>query len=762
MSSVGRKLLSSLIYKGDVKEFLELDLFADLFKESEANLFQFMMDHMAGYGVMPSVDTIEEKIGDVLVDASEPPTYYMDELEKRYLQSSVKRLVTEANNALMEQDPEKAFKLVLDQVSRLNMHRSRNQLVDFREASDLVYGEYMKTKAMEDNASLLFGWPTLDNMTGGLRGGDVCSVVGRPASGKAQPLTAKVLTPTGWTTMGALQVGDKLASVDGAPSEVTGIFPQGQKPVFRLTFQDGRSCEASDEHLWEVWYRGWAKPRILTTVQLIAYLGKARYQHRLYIRLFNGEYGTHMTTLFSPYFLGLMIGDGCFRGQYPTFSTEDKELIAALDKELAHFGLKAKHADRCNYRLCGSENKGNVLKEWLKDMGLWGLTSEEKFLPPWVFRMSREQRLGLLQGLMDSDGTASKNGGVSFCTTSPRLASDVQQLVWSLGGRATINPKRTKGLLAYILHIVFEDRANSFRLHRKAERVARPRTTHTNTRLRLDSIEFVRMDECQCIAVSHPDRLYVTDNYVVTHNTFQLLYVAHTHWMGGGMPLVLSMEMTNTLIAQRLAAMNTHIPLTHLLKGELSTKKAEQMMAELEKNEDKERPFWLVDGNLTATVDDLIMLCRQLKPTAVFIDGAYLLRHPNPKASKWDKLTENAEWIKQKLATELMLPVVCSYQFNREAAKKKKGKDGDKAGLEDIYGTDAIAQLSSVVLGLFEHESVETEKRRRIDVIKGRNGETGEFLINWDFVGMDFAEISTVKDKEGNLVESTEDMQFVE
>lgn len=428
MSSVGRKLLSSLIYKGDVKEFLELDLFADLFKESEANLFQFMMDHMAGYGVMPSVDTIEDKIGDVLVDASEPPAYYMDELEKRYLQSSVKRIVTEANNALMEQDPEKAFKLVLDQVSRLNMHRSRNQLVDFREASDLVYGEYMKTKAMEDNASLLFGWPTLDNMTGGLRGGDVCSVVGRPASGK----------------------------------------------------------------------------------------------------------------------------------------------------------------------------------------------------------------------------------------------------------------------------------------------------------------------------------------------TFQLLYVAHTHWMGGGMPLVLSMEMTNTLIAQRLAAMNTHIPLTHLLKGELSTKKAEQMMAELEKNEDKERPFWLVDGNLTATVDDLIMLCRQLKPTAVFIDGAYLLRHPNPKASKWDKLTENAEWIKQKLATELMLPVVCSYQFNREAAKKKKGKDGDKAGLEDIYGTDAIAQLSSVVLGLFEHESVETEKRRRIDVIKGRNGETGEFLINWDFVGMDFAEISTVKDKEGNLVESTEDMQFVE
>lgn len=407
MSSAGRKLLSLVVQHGDMKELMSLGLSEEMFKESECVLYEFIQSHITSYGSIPTEETVREKLGDVLVPASESIEYYRDELEKRYLQTAVKKILVDAGTALTEQDPEAAFKIVLDRISSLNLHRRRHQILDFRGVADMVYAEYLKAKSLDDTGTLLFGWPSLDNMTGGLRGGDVCSIVGRPASGK----------------------------------------------------------------------------------------------------------------------------------------------------------------------------------------------------------------------------------------------------------------------------------------------------------------------------------------------TMQMLYVAHNHWKHGGAPLVLSMEMTNMMIAQRLAAMNTHIPLTHILKGELSSKNTENMMARLEINKQHDNPFWLVDGNLTATVDDLIMLCRQLHPTAVFIDGAYLLRHPNPRATRWDRLTENAEWIKQKLATDLSLPVVCSYQFNREVSKRKK-KDGDKAGLEDIYGTDAIAQLSSVVLGLFEHESVETEKRRRIDVIKGRNGEVGEFLIRWDFVGMNFCEVS--------------------
>jgi hypothetical protein len=96
------------------------------------------------------------------------------------------------------------------------------------------------------------------------------------------------------------------------------------------------------------------------------------------------------------------------------------------------------------------------------------------------------------------------------------------------------------------------------------------------------------------------------------------------------------------------------------------------------------------------------------------------------------------ELMKQELAA--LAPVVVSWQFSRDAAKKNK-KKGEKAGLEDIGYTDAIGQVSSLVLGLFEEESVETIKQRKIEILKGRNGEIGSFITRWDFNKMDFSEI---------------------
>ncbi len=83
--------------------------------------------------------------------------------------------------------------------------------------------------------------------------------------GKAQPLDAQVRTRTGWKRMGDLQIGDALASVDGQPSMVTGIYPQGVRQVYKVTFSDGRSTECCAEHLWSVHYRSWDAPRVLNT-----------------------------------------------------------------------------------------------------------------------------------------------------------------------------------------------------------------------------------------------------------------------------------------------------------------------------------------------------------------------------------------------------------------------------------------------------------------------------------------------------------------
>ncbi len=228
--------------------------------------------------------------------------------------------------------------------------------------------------------------------------------------------------------------------------------------------------------------------------------------------------------------------------------------------------------------------------------------------------------------------------------------------------------------------------------------------------------------------------------------TFQLLYNALGAWKTGRVPLFISMEMNRVIIAQRLTAMYSKKNLTMLLKAKMSTSTFNAMMLDLSEASNSPNPFWVVDGNLATSVKDVLMLCRQLNPSAVFVDGAYLLRHENTKIGKFDRISENAEGLKQRIATDFDIPVVASYQFNRTASKKVKDpKSTDTPGLEDIYGSDSMGQLSTVSLGLFEPESVETMLRRTVVILKGRNGEVGKFDINWNFHGMDFSEYTEQK-----------------
>ncbi|WP_232452717.1 DnaB-like helicase C-terminal domain-containing protein, partial [Burkholderia ubonensis] len=220
--------------------------------------------------------------------------------------------------------------------------------------------------------------------------------------------------------------------------------------------------------------------------------------------------------------------------------------------------------------------------------------------------------------------------------------------------------------------------------------------------------------------------------------TFLGLYGALHNWRNGQNVLFASMEMNALAIAQRCAAMYAHTGLTQLKSAGYATKPY-MLFAEGLQNMMKEpAKFYVLDGNLAAMVDDIYLLAAQLGCDAVWIDGAYMLKHKNPRLDRFTRVAENVEHIKQA-TTDLEIPTVCSWQFNREAAKKKANKQ--KAGLEDIGYSDAIGQISSVVLGLMQEDSVETSQHRIIDVLKGRSGETGQFSIKWDFIGMNFDEV---------------------
>jgi replicative DNA helicase len=272
--------------------------------------------------------------------------------------------------------------------------------------------------------------------------------------GKAQPLDAKIKTPDGWKSMSDLRFGDKLASIDGMSSFVTGVYPQGQKQIYQVTFSDGRQAECCDEHLWRVMYRDWAEPRVLSTVRLIEMLDCVRYRNRLWIEPVSGDFGHSEELPIHPWVLGALLGDGTLALSHSSvmFSTKSPELVEHMNM-LAGYEMELVHADAYDWRLVSKERhavngqrvavKTNYFRSALSDLGVLGSRSFDKHIPALYLEANKSARLALFQGLMDTDGWIEKWGSIRFCTVSKQLAEDVTALARSLGGFCSIATKKS-------------------------------------------------------------------------------------------------------------------------------------------------------------------------------------------------------------------------------------------------------------------------------------------------------------------------------
>ncbi|MFD0152002.1 helicase-related protein [Streptomyces sp. NPDC055721] len=351
---------------------------------------------------------------------------------------------------------------------------------------------------------------------------------GEVGSGKAQPLDSLVLTPEGFRRMGDLSVGDQVVVPSGEISLVDGVFPQGERDVWRLVLSDDTSVECDDEHLWIVgtscaWDRG-QPPKVMTTREIRADTFKANGSSKWYIPVATPvDLSDGTAPPLDPYLFGLLLGDGSFRHNL-RFSTADEEILAAVGSTLApDCAVTPVPGSRCDYNIGLSGPKGgtrrNPVISVLRELGLWGLTSHDKFLPLAFKNTSIKNRLAVLQGLMDTDGTVDAQGmSVSFCSASRPLADDVAWLVRSLGGRARVLPKKA----AFNVSIALPDEYVPFRLVRKARRM-RPRPKYNTFRRGIRAVEYVGRKPVQCISVTDASHAYVTDHFTVTHNTMVAL-----------------------------------------------------------------------------------------------------------------------------------------------------------------------------------------------------------------------------------------------
>lgn len=341
-----------------------------------------------------------------------------------------------------------------------------------------------------------------------------------------QPLYSKVLTPTGWVEMGKLKVGDEICGTDNSIQKVLEIYPKGEKEIYKITFFEGREIECCKDHLWKV-TTSYGAQSIKKVQELIdnkiVEQKDEKIRHKYFIPNTSVDFiSNEKDLLINPYLLGVLLGDGSLSGTGSIELSLGPNKKHILDKLKLPEGLIAKTTwvEDKNYfrtKIQGKDKDGNSIENLLKKINLLGTKSDTKFIPKEYLYSSIETRTELLQGLLDTDGHINTRGKFEYSTVSEQLFKDFIELCRSLGKSVYFRKlERKPDSNSYSDNDIFR----IFEL--KGYKYGLP----------IMNIEATgKYTEMQCIKVSNPDNLYITDDYIVTHNTTTAILLAEAFYL---------------------------------------------------------------------------------------------------------------------------------------------------------------------------------------------------------------------------------------
>lgn len=382
----------------------------------------------------------------------------------------------------------------------------------------------------------------------------------------------QVLTPKGFVALSDITVGQQVCNPDGTTSEVIAIHDRGIQPFYKLTFIDDAQAEVDASHLWPISFAGRRKNRKrklgeidkeqpsneewnqrynqrfkLTTTEALYkrfHLEKDKFDNtedeRSYWPMIPLTAPVTFTSppgrwpILPPYTIGVLLGDGSLTMKNSVSWTKpDPEIAEMVSAELLEedqpYEVSKRAAEGC-YGIIKKENATEPVGAIIERLGI-NVHSYEKFIPKPYLETSVERRYALARGLLDTDGYADDRGHVEYTSSSERLARDVQWLVRSLGFAATITLKpeptytyegeQRIGRPSWRIYIKGRNTDDLFSLPRKKERCRKylGGVADCEPNRRLISIEKSGDFECRCITVSNPNGLYLTNDFIVTHNS---------------------------------------------------------------------------------------------------------------------------------------------------------------------------------------------------------------------------------------------------
>ena len=373
----------------------------------------------------------------------------------------------------------------------------------------------------------------------------------------------KVVTPFGEKLIEDIKVGDQVSNPDGSVSKVIKVSGIRERECYKVEFIDGAIAIVSDDHIWSVKKSGVRTRRKvedpysteskshqeafnkellrryknMTTEQIADHYKKELKkgdEKRIYWLsaplpepiVYSFPVGKTMMLPF--YSFGVWLGDGSSGDQTPRWTKPDKNIYKYVKNEIESSTEDVVNKiDEGTYSIVGT-----YFRDGLRSVKVSKCRSWEKFIPKQYLYGSVEDRWKLAQGLFDTDGTADSRGQVYYSTTSKKLANDVKSLVNSLGLIATISPvdkpaythngKKKIGRPAYAIYVTGRNRSQLF-LNCKAKK-DRAKDINNEGGRRIISVKKLKGKfETKCILVDHPNHLYMTNDFIVTHNTESLL-----------------------------------------------------------------------------------------------------------------------------------------------------------------------------------------------------------------------------------------------
>lgn len=371
----------------------------------------------------------------------------------------------------------------------------------------------------------------------------------KPGTGKAEPYSRKIpsLTPNGYTLMGDLKVGDYIFDREGKPTKILHIFEQGEKDVYKITFNDGRTAYCCKEHLWDVRTSKMNGYKTVCLEDLMKDFKKISnsklknkncdpYYYKYHIPICKAVKYPHQQVPIDPWVFGCLIGNGCCREHVLTISCGTDEIPNKI-ADIYGFNVKRNKSNH-NYRFYYKNGKPVRTSDFFKDIPeMIDCYSRYKKIPS-IYMINDEQtRIELIKGLLDTDGNISYGNGrynVTYTSCSINLLKDIRYILYSLGystGSIMSDKRKDRYIDGFCGSLHFklpnEDKPKFFSLSYKLNKAIKASSIKKKdffSDLLIKNIEFSHREKCRCLTVDNPERLYLTEDFIVTHNTFIATY----------------------------------------------------------------------------------------------------------------------------------------------------------------------------------------------------------------------------------------------